>query len=217
MTITVSARRYFERRATASAWTAANPILGAGEIGVDLTNNEIRIGDGAKRWNQIMPLGTVDEAMVDSVATAAGKAAVEQYLEENPPATTIVATPHPTFAGVVIVTTGSTTPPVNPGAPTLSEGQGYASSRAPDFGIAMNVTGDPAPVAASFTFETKEGDGPWVTRTATPNPPNSGAILGFAEWVIIAPVPDPYLRFQVRATVTTTSGTFTHVFDVEIS
>jgi hypothetical protein len=41
------------RRDTATNWTAANPVLSAGEVGVDLTNKKIKIGDGATRWNSL--------------------------------------------------------------------------------------------------------------------------------------------------------------------
>jgi hypothetical protein len=41
------------RRDTATAWTAANPVLAQGEIGLDLTNRKIKIGDGATAWNTL--------------------------------------------------------------------------------------------------------------------------------------------------------------------
>ena len=41
------------RRDTATNWTAANPVLSAGEVGVDLTNKKIKIGDGATQWNSL--------------------------------------------------------------------------------------------------------------------------------------------------------------------
>jgi len=39
------------RRDTAANWTANNPILAAGEMGLDTTNNTWKIGDGAKTWS----------------------------------------------------------------------------------------------------------------------------------------------------------------------
>jgi hypothetical protein len=47
------ARRIQLRRDTAAAWAAANPVLGQGEIGLDLTNRKIKIGDGATAWNTL--------------------------------------------------------------------------------------------------------------------------------------------------------------------
>jgi hypothetical protein len=46
-------RRIQLRRDTATAWTAANSVLTQGEIGIDLTNNKIKIGDGVTGWNQL--------------------------------------------------------------------------------------------------------------------------------------------------------------------
>lgn len=42
------------RRDTTSNWTSINPVLAAGEIGVDLTNNKFKIGDGASNWNTLL-------------------------------------------------------------------------------------------------------------------------------------------------------------------
>ena len=47
------ARRIQLRRDTAAAWTAANPVLAQGEIGLDLTNNKIKIGNGSTAWNSL--------------------------------------------------------------------------------------------------------------------------------------------------------------------
>lgn len=38
------------RRDTAANWTSNNPILNAGEIGLETDTNEIKIGDGATAW-----------------------------------------------------------------------------------------------------------------------------------------------------------------------
>jgi hypothetical protein len=34
------------RRDTAANWNNNNPILAVGEIGYDITNNQLRVGDG---------------------------------------------------------------------------------------------------------------------------------------------------------------------------
>lgn len=47
------ARRIQLRRDTAAAWSAANPILAQGEVGVDITNNKLKIGDGTTAWNTL--------------------------------------------------------------------------------------------------------------------------------------------------------------------
>lgn len=38
------------RRGTASAWTAANPILADGEIGIESDTDLFKIGDGFTAW-----------------------------------------------------------------------------------------------------------------------------------------------------------------------
>lgn len=47
------ARRIQLRRDTAANWTATNPTLAQGEIGIDLTNNKIKIGNGSTAWNSL--------------------------------------------------------------------------------------------------------------------------------------------------------------------
>lgn len=41
------------RRDTAAEWAAANPVLDEGEIGLDLTNNQFKIGNGTDAWNSL--------------------------------------------------------------------------------------------------------------------------------------------------------------------
>lgn len=45
------------RRGTASAWAAANPILHAGEPGVDLDTVQLKLGDGVTPWSALGSLG----------------------------------------------------------------------------------------------------------------------------------------------------------------
>lgn len=44
------------RRDTAANWAEANPALAMGEAGFDITNNQLRIGDGERNWNALTPL-----------------------------------------------------------------------------------------------------------------------------------------------------------------
>jgi hypothetical protein len=41
------------RRSTASQWTAANPVLFAGEVGVETDTNSFKIGDGTTAWTSL--------------------------------------------------------------------------------------------------------------------------------------------------------------------
>lgn len=47
------ARRIQLRRDTAANWSSVNPLLAQGEIGLDLTNSKIKIGDGITYWNSL--------------------------------------------------------------------------------------------------------------------------------------------------------------------
>lgn len=42
------------RRDTATAWSAANPILQVGQIGYDSTNRNLKVGDGTTAWNTLL-------------------------------------------------------------------------------------------------------------------------------------------------------------------
>ncbi len=52
MSITLSALQK-QRRDTAANWTAANPTLLAGEIGIESDTSKIKIGDGSTAWNSL--------------------------------------------------------------------------------------------------------------------------------------------------------------------
>lgn len=41
------------RRGTASAWTTANPVLAAGELGAETDSKKFKVGDGTTAWNSL--------------------------------------------------------------------------------------------------------------------------------------------------------------------
>jgi len=55
------------RRDTAANWTAANPVLGAGEPGYDTTNSKLKIGNGTTAWTS---LPYFDDKVTDFSAVA---------------------------------------------------------------------------------------------------------------------------------------------------
>ena len=61
------------RRGTTAQWAAANPVLAAGEPGVDLTTGELRIGDGTSTWSALPSIGSAaagdDAALYGLAAT----------------------------------------------------------------------------------------------------------------------------------------------------
>lgn len=48
-----STSRVRARRGTAAAWTAANPVLGFGEIGVETDTRRFKVGDGTLAWSAL--------------------------------------------------------------------------------------------------------------------------------------------------------------------
>jgi hypothetical protein len=47
------------RNDTAANWTAANPILAVGEIGLESDTNKFKIGNGSEAWNSRTYAGLV--------------------------------------------------------------------------------------------------------------------------------------------------------------
>ena len=101
--------RTFQRVDTAAAWAAADPILGNGEIGVDVTNNQFRVGDGVKHWSQLPPVGAT-ASQIDAM--------IQAYLAANPPAGGVNVSTEAVSSGVLRVTIGSGTTPAP--APTIT-------------------------------------------------------------------------------------------------
>ena len=55
------ATRMQQRRGTAAQWTAANPVLAAGELGYETDTNEFRIGDGVNTWSSLSPFKNLED------------------------------------------------------------------------------------------------------------------------------------------------------------
>jgi hypothetical protein len=47
------ATRMQQRRGTAAQWTAANPVLAAGEIGFETDTNKFKMGNGSSAWSAL--------------------------------------------------------------------------------------------------------------------------------------------------------------------
>jgi hypothetical protein len=103
-----TASRMFQRRRTAAQWTSENPVLGAGEIGVETDTLAVKVGNGATAWTSLAYLGLSAQAQATLLGRAAGagtgtptaltatqaKAALALTAADsaNTPAGTIVAT-----------------------------------------------------------------------------------------------------------------------------
>lgn len=64
----MSVRRIFLRQDTSTNWVSNNPVLNAGELGYDSTNNYLKCGDGTTPWNSLGQL--YDIAGITANATA---------------------------------------------------------------------------------------------------------------------------------------------------
>ena len=58
------------RRDTAAAWTAANPILAAGELGLETDTTYYKIGNGSTAWTSLA-YGSIQGAISNNTITTA--------------------------------------------------------------------------------------------------------------------------------------------------
>lgn len=69
------------RRGTAFEWMATNPVLAPGEIGVDLTNRTIKVGDGVTPWNELPYANLMDTDK--SITTTAFRDSLTWLIDHN--------------------------------------------------------------------------------------------------------------------------------------
>ena len=55
------------KRGTTAQWASLNPVLVAGEPGVDLDTGEVRVGDGVTAWADLPSTGTADGVTAEEV------------------------------------------------------------------------------------------------------------------------------------------------------
>lgn len=63
------ANQILHRRDTAANWTTANPVLGAGEIGVESDTNTFKMGDGVTAWASLDYFSGGGGSEINAVAT----------------------------------------------------------------------------------------------------------------------------------------------------
>lgn len=77
-------KRRQERRGTAAQWTSANPILAAGEWGIELDTNRQKVGNGSSAWNLLAysdaPARTYADGLITTEVTARNTAISEATL-----------------------------------------------------------------------------------------------------------------------------------------
>ena len=79
------------RNGTTTEWEASTKILKKGEVGIDTTKNEIRIGDGEHTWKYLKIAGADQEAIQALIDKAEDKVSV-LLVENNETDTEMLAT-----------------------------------------------------------------------------------------------------------------------------
>ena len=79
------------RNGTTTEWEASTKVLKLGEIGIDTTKNEIRIGDGTHTWKNLKIAGADQEAIQALIDKAEDKVYV-RLVENNETDTEMLAT-----------------------------------------------------------------------------------------------------------------------------
>jgi hypothetical protein len=101
------ATRMQQRRGTAAQWTAANPILAAGEIGFETDTNKFKMGNGSSAWAALSYFANATElaAAIDAVVGIAPEtldtlAEIAEALGDNPDFLSLYATIELTEAAI---------------------------------------------------------------------------------------------------------------------
>jgi hypothetical protein len=77
------ATRMQQRRGTAEQWTAANPILAAGEIGFETDTNQFKIGDGVNAWSALSYFKNLEDLDVQGFIADSARGAVNGVASLN--------------------------------------------------------------------------------------------------------------------------------------
>lgn len=70
------------RRDTATNWDTNNSILAQGEVGIDLTNNRFKIGDGVSTWAQLQPALYGEDLLFENSGTVINATDFQDALTE---------------------------------------------------------------------------------------------------------------------------------------
>ena len=89
------ATRMQQRRGTAAQWTAANPILAAGEIGFETDTSKFKMGNGSSAWSALTYFANAAElaAIIDGAPAALNTLnELAEAMGDNPAFLTTIAT-----------------------------------------------------------------------------------------------------------------------------
>lgn len=154
------------RRDTAAAWTASNPVLASGEVGIELDTLKLKVGDGVTAWNSlgyyIDTIGITDNStgpvltLADALITAAVPILMADQEVQRPKlkdaSETVYA--HGSVSGAVAVDfeNGNTQSMTITGATTLSFTNPPASGSAGWMTLVLTNAGGDVTFPASVDF-----------------------------------------------------------------
>ena len=123
-----------QRRGTAAQWTAANPILAAGEIGFETDTSKFKMGNGSSTWTALTYFANASElaAIIDGAPAALNTLnELAEAMGDNPAFLTTIATDLSTHAadttnvhGIVDTNTLATLTDVNTASSSASSALG---------------------------------------------------------------------------------------------
>lgn len=113
------------RRDTADNWTTANPILAQGEVGIDLTNKLIKIGDGATAWNNLNDYAgdyndILNKPQINNITLSGNKTGAELGLQNTLTAGDNITITSNTISANIPVATTTTAGIVKPDGSTIT-------------------------------------------------------------------------------------------------
>ena len=73
-----------QRRGTAAQWTAANPVLGAGEIGFETDTNKFKVGNGSTAYTSLTYFVDAATVMDSAEVTSAVSSAIDAIIDAAP-------------------------------------------------------------------------------------------------------------------------------------
>jgi len=132
------------RRDTSTAWTSNNPILAAGEMGIETDTNLFKIGNGSSRWNVLAYGGLQGPTGADggggSGGGATGPTGITGADGPTGESSTVTGPTGPLGTGPVGVTgaTGPSSDLTGPIGPTGAAGEGVPTGGATGYVLTKN-------------------------------------------------------------------------------
>lgn len=156
------------RRGTTTEWSTANPVLAAGELGLDTTLNKFKVGDGTTAWNSLLYASERASLIAYSAADLTltnGTGAQSLFQAANDTLTVAASTSYLIDSVFHVYTTGTT-------SHTLSFGLGgtaTVTSMAYRANVSQNATGSttPTPTANYTSFISVKASTAITAATAT--------------------------------------------------